>query len=86
MSTVRVAVPGAWREERMRQRDLYPGQKEALTRRYEGETTSETAYEMGISKQTVVSYLVGAKHYLGVATIDEAVHEAHKLGEIPFYR
>lgn len=77
---------GRWAEERRHQEGLYPGQKEALTYRMEGMTNGDIGAKMGISPRTVTSYLVGARVFLGLETIEEAVHEAFNLGEIPFHR
>jgi hypothetical protein len=41
---------------------------------------------MGVTKQTVASYLGGAMIALGVASIEEACKEAEERGLIPFLR
>jgi DNA-binding CsgD family transcriptional regulator len=75
-----------WKTDRTHQQSLYPGQREALTRRGLGATNGEIASAMNVSRQTVASYLGGAVLALGVATIDEAVEAAQKAGLTPFYR
>lgn len=77
---------GRWAEERRHQEGLYPGQKEALTYRMEGLANTDIGAKMGINPRTVTSYLVGARVFLGLETIEEAVREARRLGEIPFHR
>lgn len=76
----------SWKDERRRQHALYPGQREALTRRGDGATNAEIAAAMRVNRQTVASYLGGAREALGVASIDAAVFEAGLMGLIPFYR
>jgi DNA-binding NarL/FixJ family response regulator len=78
--------PGEWARQRQAQQTLYPGQREALTRRRDGLSNDDIAAAMGVSKQTVASYLVGARVALGCDSIDTAAFEAEKSGEIPFYR
>lgn len=75
-----------WKRERERQHGLYPGQREALTRRMEGASNGLIAESMQVSKQTVASYLGGAKVALGAESIDSAILGAESLGLIPFYR
>ncbi|AWY07448.1 hypothetical protein SEA_UNTPL_48 [Streptomyces phage UNTPL] len=75
-----------WKHERERQHALYPGQREALTRRLAGEDNASIAEAMDVSKRTVASYLGGAKVALGMDSIDAAAREAQRRGEIPFYR
>lgn len=75
-----------WKDERARQHSLYPGQREALTRRLEGADNAAIAAAMEVSKPTVASYLGGAKVALGAESIDSAILGAQELGLIPFYR
>ena len=75
-----------WKHERARQHSLYPGQREALTRRLEGADTASIAEAMNVSKQTVASYLGGAKVALGAESIESACLGAREMGLIPFYR
>ncbi|UTN93051.1 helix-turn-helix DNA binding domain protein [Streptomyces phage Marky] len=75
-----------WKHERARQHSLYPGQREALTRRLEGADNAQIADAMDVSKPTVASYLGGAKVALGADSIDEAATVAQEQGLIPFYR
>lgn len=75
-----------WKHERARQRSLYPGQREALTRRLEGADNAAIAEAMNITKPAVASYLGGAKVALGADSIDDAAREAQQSGLIPFYR
>lgn len=75
-----------WKDQRRHQQSLYPGQREALTRRHDGATHEQIAAAMGINRQTVTSYLGGAKIALGVASIAEACGKAAEAGLIPFYR
>lgn len=75
-----------WKDERARQHALYPGQREALTRRLAGESAAATAKAMGVTERTVSSYLGGAKVALGVETIDDAAQEAQRRGEVPYFR
>lgn len=75
-----------WKHERARQHSLYPGQREALTRRLEGADNASIAEAMDVSKATVASYLGGAKVALGADSIDDAAREAQRSGLIPFYR
>jgi DNA-binding CsgD family transcriptional regulator len=75
-----------WKNERARQHSLYPGQREALTRRAAGQDNGEIAGAMGVSKATVASYLGGAKVALGAESIESACLGAEVLGLIPFYR
>jgi len=75
-----------WKIDRQHQQSLYPGQREALTRRGLGASNPEIAEAMGVARQTVASYLGGAVVALGVATIEEAVTAAREAGLTPFYR
>lgn len=77
---------GEWARQRAAQYTLYPGQREALTRRLDGLSNHDIAAAMGVSRQTVVSYLVGARVALGCDSIDAGVREALRSGEIPYYR
>lgn len=75
-----------WKHERARQHSLYPGQREALTRRLAGEDNASIAEAMEVSKATVASYLGGAKVALGADSIDGAAQTAKAQGLVPFYR
>jgi DNA-binding CsgD family transcriptional regulator len=75
-----------WKTERERQHSLYPGQREALTRRLAGQDLASIAKAMEVSKRTVASYLGGAKVALGTDTIDGAAQAAASQGLVPFYR
>lgn len=82
-----------WKAERKRQRSLYPGQREALTRWRPGATRAEQgavlreiAEAMNVGQQTVTSYLGGAKVALGAADVATARQMAAAQGLIPFYR
>lgn len=75
-----------WKDQRRNQLSLYPGQREALTRRRDGSSIPQIAAAMGINRQTVTSYLGGAKIALGLATIAETCEAAAEMGLIPFYR
>ncbi len=75
-----------WKQERERQHSLYPGQREALTRRARGSDNAAIAEAMQISKPTVASYLGGAKVALGADSIDRAYDIAWELGLVPNYR
>lgn len=75
-----------WKHERLRQHSLYPGQREALTRRLEGADNASIAEAMNITKPAVSAYLGGAKVALGCDSIDEAAREAQRQGLVPFYR
>jgi DNA-binding CsgD family transcriptional regulator len=76
----------SWKEERARQHSLYPGQREALTRRQQGASNAEIAEAMNVNRRTVASYLGGAREALGEASIDVAALHAQAIGLIPFYR
>jgi DNA-binding CsgD family transcriptional regulator len=75
-----------WKKDRVRQHSLYPGQREALTRRATGASYQTIGDAMGVTKQTVASYLGGAMVALGSASIEEACREAEQRGLIPFLR
>jgi len=82
-----------WKDDRRRQHSLYPGQREALTRwrpapsrREAGAVLREIAAEMGVSQQTVASYLGGAKVALGADNFVTARETAVSQGLVPFYR
>jgi DNA-binding CsgD family transcriptional regulator len=75
-----------WKDGRARQHSLYPGQREALTRRAEGASNTAIGEAMGVNRQTVASYLGGAREALGAPSIDAAVGFATIRGLIPFYR
>ena len=75
-----------WKNQRRHQQSLYPGQREALTRRGDGATHEEIATAMHIDRQTVTSYLGGARIALGCDSIDATVEAARAAGLIPFYR
>lgn len=79
-------MTGNWKHERERQHALYPGQREALTRRLAGQELADIAEAMDVSKRTVASYLGGAKVALGADSIDSAAREAQAQGSIPYYR
>lgn len=82
-----------WKDDRRRQHSLYPGQREALTRwrpapsrREAGAVLREIADAMGVSQQTVASYLGGAKVALGAESFADAREMAARSGLVPFYR
>lgn len=75
-----------WRRQRLAQHTLYPGQREALTRRLEGADNAAIADAMGISKPGVAAYLGGAKVFYGAESIDAAAEQARTEGLVPFYR
>lgn len=82
-----------WKEDRRRQFSLYPGQRTALTlwrparnRREAGKVLVEIATEMGITPQTVASYLGGAKVALGADDFAAAREIAVSQGLVPFHR
>jgi predicted transcriptional regulator len=75
-----------WKRQRLAQHSLYPGQREALTRRLEGADNAAIADAMGITKQAVVAYLGGAKVFYGAESIDAAARQAEAEGLVPFYR
>lgn len=76
----------SWKDSRARQHSLYPGQREALTRRAEGANNTAIGEVMGVNRQTVASYLGGAREALGAESIESAVIAARELGLIPYYR
>jgi hypothetical protein len=82
-----------WKEDRRKQFSLYPGQRTALTlwrpavnRRDAGRVLAEIAETMGITTQTVASYLGGAKVALGAADFAAAREIAVSQGLVPFER
>lgn len=83
----------SWTEDRRRQESLYPGQREALTRwrtatgrKDAGVVLREIAEAMGVTQQTVASYLGGAKVALGAADFATAREMAVSQGLVPFHR
>ncbi len=82
-----------WKNDRARQHSLYPGQREALTRwrpstdrRAAGVVLEEIAVAMGVTTQTVSSYLGGAKVALGARDFAHARQLAAFQDLVPYYR